>query len=127
MRENGGDFSFAIPDHLLDERYEFRVKVKLHGAHGPGSAALHEIKIDGICQLNMYSLPFLAPGANRVTVQAVSIPASTALNVTWRWREQGWDRQHTETVRRVPASYVVQVAGDEYPRMKAVIMEAVPD
>ncbi len=125
VREAGGEFDFPIPEHLLNERYSFRVKVKLHGAHGAGSAGLHSLKLDALCQLNMYALPFLAPGKNKVTVQAASIPAGSSLRVTYRWREKGWGREQVQAVREAPFSYQIEVAGEQYPRMESIIMEAV--
>ncbi len=127
VRETAGKFDFIIPGSLLNERYSFQIKVKLHGAHGPGSAKLRNIKLDALCQLNMYSLPFLAPGENNVTVRAGSIGAGTSLKVTYRWQEKGWDREHLQTVRKAPATYGITVEGQEYPRMKSIEMEAVID
>ena len=127
VSEKGGRFSFDIPAILLDERYHFRVKLKLHGAHGPGSALLHEVKIDGVCQLNMHSLPYLAPGVNNVTASAGSVPAGCGLKVTYEWNENGWDREHTHILRGGSETYAVEVAGEEYPKMKALIMEADPE
>ena len=123
--EHSGDFAFNVPANLLDERYRFRVKIKLHGAQGPGTALLHSLKVEGVCQLNMYALPFLAPGENRVTVSAAELPPGTALKVTYRWNENGWDREHVHIMSGVAESYRIDVTGSEYPRMKAVVMETV--
>ncbi len=112
VKETAGAFDFQIPGRLLNERYSFRIKVKLHGAHGPGSARLQSLKLDAICQLNMYSLPLLAPGKNRVTVRAGSIGEGNSLKVTYRWREKGWDREHVRVVREAPVTYEIEVAGE---------------
>jgi hypothetical protein len=121
--ERGADFEFPIPGELLEERYSFRLLVKLHAEHGPASARLHELAVDAVCQLNMYSLPFLAPGANRVTVSAKSVPPGTRLVVTYRWEENGWERTQRYVAATGNESYTIGVAGKDYPRMKEIVME----
>ncbi|HUU29091.1 MAG TPA: hypothetical protein VM123_14890 [archaeon] len=125
--EKGGDFSFEIPAALLDQRYAFSIKIRLHDGNGPGSVNLREFKAQAVCQLNMYSLPFLAPGENKVTVLAGRIPQGASLAVTYRWQEQGWDREDRRLVREAGASYSIRVAGEDYPRMKEITMECIPE
>ncbi|MBT4512620.1 MAG: hypothetical protein HOC20_10485 [Chloroflexi bacterium] len=126
MASSGGDFSFSIPQEMIMERYEFRIKLRLHGAHGPASVKLHQLKAEGVCQLNMHSLPFLAPGSNRVNVQAQTLPQGTALAVTYKWQENGWDRTDSQVVKKAGTSYTIDVAGEEYPRMKELTIECLP-
>jgi len=125
--ERGADFEFPIPGELLEERYSFRVLVRLHAEHGPASARLHELAVDAVCQLNMYSLPFLAPGSNRVTVSAKTIPTGTRLAVTCRWEENGWERSQRWIAAAGDESYEVEVAGKDYPRMKEIVMECLTE
>ena len=125
--EQGGDFEFPLPESLLEERYSFRLLVKLHAEHGPASARLHEMNLEAVCQLNMYSLPFLAPGTNRVTVSARSIPAETRLAVTYRWEEKGWERSDRRVVAAPGETYTVEVAGSSYPKMKEIVLECLPE
>ncbi|MEA1996166.1 MAG: hypothetical protein U9N45_00940, partial [Gemmatimonadota bacterium] len=125
--EKGGDHCFEIPAHFLRERYDFRLKLKLHDESGAGSVNLRELKAEAVCQLNMYSLPFLAPGENEVTVSAGRIPRGTSLAVTYRWQEQGWLREHCRVVKTPGESYNITVAGDEYPRMREITLECIPE
>jgi len=48
------------------------------------------------------------------------------LKVTYRWNEKGWDREHSRIIKGERETYRIDVAGSEYPRMKALVMEAVP-
>jgi len=126
--ESGRDFSFEIPNRLLGERYGFRLKLKLHDESASGSSvALMEFKIEAVCQLNMYSLPFLAPGKNKVTVLAERIPKGTKLAVTYKWQELGWDREDRRIVSSGGETYHIDVAGKQYPRMKEITMECIPE
>ena len=75
----------------------------------------------------MYSLPFLKPGRNMVTVLADRIPDDARLVVTYKWQEQGWDRVDRSVVNSGGESYTIEVAGSQYPRMKEVIMECLPE
>ena len=62
-----------------------------------------------------------------MTVSAAELPPGTALKVTYRWNENGRDREHVHIMSGVEESYRINVTGSEYPRMKAVVMEAVAD
>jgi len=124
--ESGGDFCFEIPANLLEQRYRFGLKLRLCDSSASGAVSLLEFKAEAVCQLNMYSLPFLKPGRNRVTVFAGRIPDDTALAVTYKWQEKGWDREHRRVVDSAGESYTIQVAGTRYPKMKQIIMECLP-
>ncbi len=125
--ESGGDFCFEIPANLLEQRYRFGLKLKLHDRSASGSVSLLEFKAEALCQLNMYSLPFLKPGRNMVTVLADRIPDDARLVVTYKWQEQGWDRVDRRVVNSGGESYTIEVAGSQYPRMKEIIMECLPE
>ncbi len=122
--EKSGNFSFEIPKQLLGERYAFKLVLTLHNKSGtPNAVNLREFKAEALCQLNMYSLPFLAPGSNTVTFHAGSLPEGARVKLTYQWVEQGWDRTDSRVVGSAPENYTIEVAGEEYPRMKAVTME----
>ncbi|MBN2289993.1 MAG: hypothetical protein JXQ83_11725, partial [Candidatus Glassbacteria bacterium] len=84
---------------------------------------LRELEAEAVCQLNMYSLPFLAPGKNQVTFLAEQLPPGAQVELTCRWVEQGWERTDSRLVGSAGESYTIEVAGEEYPRMEAVSME----
>ena len=123
---SGGDFNFPIPANLIEERYAFKIKLKLFDKSAAGSVRLYELKAEAVCQLNMYSLPFLAPGNNKVSVQAGAIPQGAALQVTYRWLERGRERADLRLVSTPGESYTIAVSGIEYPRMKDISMEYIP-
>ena len=125
--EKSGDFSLPIPSELLAQRYDFSLRLKIHDKGVPGSVNLRELKINSVCQLNMYSLPFLAPGENQVTVLAESIPQGASLAVTYKWQELGYDRQDRRLVSSAGEKYTIRVAGKDYPRMKEITMECIPE
>jgi len=122
--EKSGGFSFEIPKILLGERYRFKLELRLHKeTAAPGAVNLREFAAEAVCQLNMYSLPFLAPGSNRVTFLADRLPRGTRLKITYDWVELGWNRSDCRVVGSAGESYAIEVAGEEYPKMKAITME----
>lgn len=76
--------------------------------------------------LNMYSLPFLTSGDNKVTVSADS---PGPLQVSYEWAEGGnWTmpRRDLHVIRTFPSSYSIKVSGPKMPRMKRLVMRLAP-
>ena len=109
--------------------YGYKLRIEMTAAQEPGSVKLKDLKLISIMQLNMFSLPALVPGDNKVTVE-VDNPAALSqapLKVTYAWAEGPFwsqDRVHTETVNASPATFSINVAGPKHPRMKYLRIEA---
>ncbi|MFC1537337.1 hypothetical protein ACFL4P_00760, partial [Gemmatimonadota bacterium] len=122
--EKSGDFSLEIPKELLAERYRFKLELVLHNESGAtGAVNIREFRAEAVCQLNMYSLPYLVPGKNEVTFLADRLPEGAQVELTYEWVEQGWDRTDRRVIDSAGESYAIEVAGEEYPRMKALTIE----
>lgn len=126
LLEKNSDFEFELPPEFLGERYGFRLRLRLHDNRGNGGVDLRDFRAEGICQLNMQALPFLAPGENRVSLLADSFPEDTAVTVTYEWEENGRPAADSRVVSTPGESWNIRVAGEEYPRMKSVTIECLP-
>lgn len=89
-------------------------------------------RVKTLFMLNMYSLPFLAPGRNTITVSAAHPSAlnGAKLMVSYVWAEgPQWktNRIDTRMIRSFPAFYSVHVGGTKMPRMKRLVMKLVPE
>ena len=84
-----------------------------------------------IFQENIYALPGLLPGKNRVTVSArepVKLAAGR-LVVSYEWAEgDGWKtpKSATRELSELPATFEVEVAGPKLPRMKRLVVRLEP-
>ena len=100
--------------------YELQVRV----TGGRARFAVRRVKTTFM--LNMYSLPFLEPGDNKVTVSAAS---AGPLQVSYEWAEgNGWTapRRDLRVIRTFPSSYSIKVSGPKMPRMKRLVMRFAP-
>ena len=83
-------------------------------------ASLSDLQLITVFQHNMYALPQLMLGKNRVRV-AVANPEAleeTRLLVEYAWDQDGKTRKLRRRVRKSPAEFVVEVPGKELPRMR---------
>ena len=91
----------------------------------PGTG-LAGLKLTSEFQLNPYSLPYLVPGKNAVTVAARSY--GSPLTVTYEWAEgPDWAQPRSASKTfRTDGAFTVQVAGPKYPRMKSLTLSVAP-
>ena len=123
ISESSGAFEFEIPADIISERYALDITVRLYDGSGKGGANLRDLAVDGIVQLNMLTLPYLAPGSNKVSFRCAEFPAGAKFAVSYAWEEQGWLRRDEHIVSGQTDTWPINVAGDRYPKMKAVTME----
>ncbi len=99
----------------------YRLKIGI--PPGGGIAAL---ELKSHFQLNPYSLPYLAPGRNVVSVGAASY--GSPLTVTWKWSE-GPEWKAAKSVSKTftaDGSFEVETAGPKHPRMKSLVLSVAP-
>jgi hypothetical protein len=91
-----------------------------------GYVGLRRMKLVTHFQLNPYSLPYLVPGRNEIFVRAEKMEGR--LTVQYIWAEgEGWtqERRQSGTFAR-DGSFVIDVAGPKWPRMKALVLSVKP-
>ncbi|MFO7982371.1 MAG: hypothetical protein R6V08_02875, partial [Desulfuromonadales bacterium] len=82
-------------------RYDYRLKVDLQ------DAALDDLKTTTVFQHNIFSLPMLWPGDNRISVKG-STSDGSGVRVTYRWGDgEGPNREDVRVLGRLPADYNV--------------------
>jgi len=65
-----------------------------------------------VVQQNLFALPQLWPGKNRITVTADQVPAGTALRVTYEWDDAGGKgKRSVAVVEQPPYSYEIAAGG----------------
>ncbi len=110
---------------------EYLVKLEFLGAEHPRHAGLNDLTLTHVFVNNIYSLPYLAPGRNRVRVSAdegVRLDGSK-LVLTYCWWRQGYPRRDQvfrREIRRLPFECEVEVKAKKLPRMRYVQLEMVP-
>ncbi len=102
-------------------RYDYKLKVEMDGIR------LDDFEVTTIFQHNLFALPMLWPGGNRISVSGTIIP-NTGLNVSYLWddsREEG--RLHAGGVASLPADYVIVTDGTTWKDVhtRSLLIEAV--
>lgn len=89
-------------------------------------AVLKDFALTSHFQLNRYSLPYLAPGRNVVSVTAGTFDAPLRVEYTF-CEAPGWDKSRTvgQTFTE-PGEFVIDVAGEKYPRMESLTLRVDP-
>jgi hypothetical protein len=86
----------------------------------PDEAGLKSVEIDAVFQHNMFARPYLAAGANRVTVRT-ALPEQLMTNdltLTYAWVTGASPLQtDTKKITFSPTTYTIDVAGEEMPKM----------
>jgi len=95
---------------------QYTLRLELSGK----GASLGDVELITVFQHNMYALPQLMPGKNRVRV-AVANPEAlekTRLLVEYAWDQDGKTRKLRRRVQKSPTEFVIEVPGKELPRMR---------
>jgi hypothetical protein len=92
----------------------------------PAKAAIAGLELTSHFMLNAYSLPYLVPGKNVVSVEAGRFGAP--LSVTCNWAEgDGWKEPKTVTKSfEKNGAFELDVAGPKYPRMESLVLSVAP-
>jgi len=86
----------------------------------PCEAGLGAIKIDAVFQHNMFARPYLAAGANGVTVRSADPEQLEAndLTISYTWvTEEGPIQCDKKKITKSPTTYTIDVAGRQMPKM----------
>ena len=108
-------------------RYSLRIVLRPNWRKEP--TVLKSLKVSNWTMLNFYSRPWLEAGSNRITVtaDAETFLKPPPLKVTWRWVENWRDapaeKTFSHSVARSGSTAVIEVGGDQRPRMKSVRIE----
>jgi len=124
------DIYKAVPPGLISPfgRYEYLLKVEMLAGRNVSDVGIDQLTITTITQHNMFSLPMLWPGTNRITVKG-GIPGDLSLVVTYVWRDLlGEERQSRVIVEGSPFAYEVIAAGKKWEDVvcRSISIEAVP-
>jgi hypothetical protein len=92
----------------------------------PAGAGIGDLELKSHFQLNPYSLPYLVPGRNAVTLGAETL--GSPLRVEWQYAEgPAWTeiKSAAETFTK-PGEFVIEVRGDKYPRNVSLTLSVAP-
>ncbi len=86
-------------------RYDYKLKVEMAGCR------LDDFEVTTVFQHNIFALPMLWPGENRISVNGSTAPG-TALKVSYLWDDaRGQDHRHEGNLTSLPAQYVIKSDG----------------
>jgi HEAT repeat protein len=87
-------------------RYRFPLRLEWPAAQTPKEP----VRLVVVVQHNLFSLPQLQPGRNRVTVSG-ALTKGTALRVTYEWTGKGGAKKNVTVVETTPRTYEVLADG----------------
>lgn len=95
-------------------RYAYRLKLELLAADRPDDCRVEDVRFETVVQQNLFSLPQLQPGCNRITVRG-RLAGGAALKVTYVWKDPlGAARKNVTVVERTPHTYEIVAAGRKW-------------
>ncbi len=95
-------------------RYGYTLRLSWRAKKRPNSAAELPTLVN-VVQHNLFSLPQLWPGKNRITVSAGSVPAGAALRVTYEWDDAGGKgRRQVAVAEKPPFTYEIKAGGRKW-------------
>jgi len=118
--EKGG-YSAGFVDEVNGSWDGYWLKIAL-----TGGATVGRLKLVSHFQLNRFSLPYLLPGRNVVSVSADSYGSPVTVACTWA-EGPGWKTpKSVERTFEKDGQFEVQVAGPKWPRMKSLTLRVAP-
>lgn len=120
----------APPDDFVSPfgRYAYLLKLEMFSADRPEDCRVEAIDFENTVQLNIYSLPQLHPGKNKITVRGTIDPGQ-ALMVTYVWDDpSGKERRNVTRVEQTPFTYEIIAAGMKWKNCvcRSITIEALP-
>ena len=109
-------------------RYAFRLKLEMLAKERVEDCRIDAITFKTTVQQNIYALPQLQPGRNRITVRG-KIEKGAALKITYVWDDPaGKDRRNVTIVEKAPWTYEIIAAGKRWKDCvcKSITIEAIP-
>ena len=103
-------------------RYSYLLRVRLLDG-----AVLDAIRVDNVVQLNMFSLPALLAGENRITLKG-AIAEGHGLEVAYNWTDVDGEKTHRVVATALPFEYTIQAAGTGWKDVvcRSIITRVVP-
>jgi len=95
-------------------RYAYRVKLEIQAKGKPADVSVSRLAFHTVVQHNVYALPQLHPGRNRITVMGNLDPKS-ALEITYLWddlTDQG--RRNVTIIEDTPCTYEILADGKRW-------------
>jgi HEAT repeat protein len=108
-------------------RYAYLLKLELTANENPDDCRVAGIAFDTVVQHNLFALPLLQPGRNRISVRGGIAPGA-ALRVTYLWDDAaGQVRRNVTIVEQAPYSYEIVAAGNKWEdcRCRSLMVEAI--
>jgi HEAT repeat protein len=108
-------------------RYRYVLRLSWPAGARPRSAE-ETPRLVNVVQHNMFSLPQLWPGRNRIRVSA-RLPVGTALKVAYTWDDAGGKgRRHVAVAEKSPFNYVIAASGRKWTdvRCRRLTISCVP-
>ena len=97
--------------------YGYIIYFVMKAENGTADVGINDFKVEGIFQHNMFALPQLEPGQNRVTVTRESASGGDDLRLFFKWFDNGIARTHEQQITADSQSYTITVNQDSMPRM----------
>ncbi|MCX7590736.1 MAG: hypothetical protein N2255_03825, partial [Kiritimatiellae bacterium] len=119
----------ALREALMQSKgtREYTLRLEIGGE----GAAMTSLELVTVFQHNMYALPQLLPGTNRVRVTVANPEGlkKTRFVVEYAWEEDGKLRVERRVMSESPLEFAIEVAGSRLPRMRHVIFrnEGLPE
>jgi hypothetical protein len=95
-------------------RYAYQLKLELVTAGQSGHCRVDAVSFENTVQLNLYALPQLQPGKNKISVRGV-IERGEALRIIYVWDDPSGKNRHNETiVEHTPFTYEIIAGGNKW-------------
>jgi len=95
-------------------QYEYLVKIEMKAAEKITNCGLESLSLVTVFQHNLFSLPMLWPGRNKITMKGDLDPESI-LQVTYVWDDvKGKERMQAATIRTLPFQYEILATGKKW-------------
>lgn len=117
--ESAGQHAMDLQKFIL-RRYSYRLKLTL----AQPQAQITALKLFHDFQHSQRALPALAAGENALKFSADQSVAACPVQVTYRWEEQGREKQDLHLARAAVETYKIVCA--QKPTMKSLTLELVP-
>jgi hypothetical protein len=123
------DIYKAVPAGLISPfgRYQYLLKVELLAAANITDAGVNALTITTTTQHNIFSLPQLWPGENKITISG-SVAQDTSLRIIYSWQDSMGTDESITTVDNLPYTFSINAAGSKWQDVvtKSISIEAIP-
>jgi hypothetical protein len=108
--------------------YDFLIKIELEAKKDVSDTGVDEFSVTTVFQHNIFVLPMLWPGSNKITASGEVDPRSR-LRVTYVWDDlEAQDRTHTAEVDSTPLCYKIFAKGQKWDDVvcRSITMSVLP-